>query len=130
MTHTVRTRGYPLPHPQVQDLLAYLRLALNPADDGAFLRVYNTPPRRLGDAKAAFITRLTELQVGIYVCVRGRAGPVVCVCVCVYECVFGSVGATRKGGMCVSVFAWLLESTSTGDVCVRVWPCVGCGLGR
>jgi hypothetical protein len=34
------------------------RLALNPADDEAFLRVLNVPPRRLGE----------KLQVGPVVC--------------------------------------------------------------
>ncbi|KAG2492020.1 hypothetical protein HYH03_009749 [Edaphochlamys debaryana] len=44
-----------IPFVLVQDTLAYLRLALNPADDSAFSRIYNTPPRRLGDVKAKFI---------------------------------------------------------------------------
>ena len=33
---------------EVKDLLAYLRLIENPADDAAFARVVNTPPRRIG----------------------------------------------------------------------------------
>ncbi|KXZ44052.1 hypothetical protein GPECTOR_75g776 [Gonium pectorale] len=47
---------------EVQDTLAYLRLAANPTDDAAFVRVFNTPPRRLGDQKAGFMTMLRDLQ--------------------------------------------------------------------
>ena len=35
---------------EIKDLLAYVRLIANPRDDGAFLRVINTPRRELGAA--------------------------------------------------------------------------------
>jgi DNA helicase-2/ATP-dependent DNA helicase PcrA len=38
---------------EVKDLLAYLRLAINPADAAAFWRALNTPKRGLGDAVRA-----------------------------------------------------------------------------
>src|SRR5712691_5542956 len=38
---------------EVKDLLAYLRLIANPADDEAFLRVVNVPRRGIGDASLA-----------------------------------------------------------------------------
>jgi DNA helicase-2/ATP-dependent DNA helicase PcrA len=42
---------------EVKDLLAYLRLIANPADDEAFLRVVNTPRRGIGDASLALLGR-------------------------------------------------------------------------
>ncbi|PNH07962.1 hypothetical protein TSOC_005549 [Tetrabaena socialis] len=50
---------------QVKDVLAYLRLAMNPADDAAFVRVFNTPPWGLGDAKGRFMGTLEALQEGL-----------------------------------------------------------------
>ncbi|MGH7605755.1 MAG: ATP-dependent helicase, partial [Gemmatimonadales bacterium] len=42
---------------EVRDLLAYLRLLANPADDEAFLRVVNVPRRGLGDASLALLVQ-------------------------------------------------------------------------
>ncbi|MGH7699525.1 MAG: ATP-dependent helicase [Gemmatimonadales bacterium] len=42
---------------EVKDLLAYLRLIVNPADDEAFVRVINVPRRGLGDASLAVLGR-------------------------------------------------------------------------
>ena len=40
---------------EVKDVLAYLRLIANPADDEAFLRVVNVPRRGIGDASLAVL---------------------------------------------------------------------------
>ncbi|AEO93558.1 DNA helicase [Bacillus phage G] len=42
---------------EVKDIIAYMRLSLNPHDDESFKRVYNTPSRYLG---AAFINKLQQ----------------------------------------------------------------------
>jgi DNA helicase-2/ATP-dependent DNA helicase PcrA len=42
---------------EVKDLLAYLRLIANPADNEAFLRVVNVPRRGIGDASLAVLVR-------------------------------------------------------------------------
>ena len=42
---------------EVKDLLAYLRLIANPADDEAFLRIVNVPRRGIGDASLAVLAR-------------------------------------------------------------------------
>src|SRR6266513_2610377 len=42
---------------EVKDVLAYLRLIANPADDEAFLRVVNVPRRGVGDASLAVLGR-------------------------------------------------------------------------
>ena len=42
---------------EVKDLLAYLRLIANPADDEAFLRVVNVPRRGIGDASLSLLVR-------------------------------------------------------------------------
>ena len=45
---------------EVRDVLAYLRLALNPGDDAAFRRVVNVPPRGIGQATLARLEGLAE----------------------------------------------------------------------
>ena len=37
-------------HIEIRDMLSYLRLLVNPADDNAFLRIINTPRRQIGSA--------------------------------------------------------------------------------
>ncbi len=49
---------------EIKDLIAYLALLANPAADQAFLRVVNTPPRKLGE-KSVELLRLAALQRGI-----------------------------------------------------------------
>lgn len=46
---------------EIKDLVAYLRLLVNPADDGAFLRVVNAPARGVG---AKSLERLVEWARG------------------------------------------------------------------
>src|SRR5437867_4626184 len=48
---------------EVKDLLAYLRLVANPADDEAFLRIVNVPRRGIGEASLAQLIR-TAAQWG------------------------------------------------------------------
>ena len=77
---------------EVKDLLAYLRLIANPADDEAFLRVVNVPRRGIGDASLALLvqaaagwrkpllevargaSRLAELRPNIKEALAGVAG--------------------------------------------------------
>ena len=42
---------------EVKDVLAYLRLVANPADDEAFARIVNVPRRGIGDASFALLVR-------------------------------------------------------------------------
>jgi DNA helicase-2/ATP-dependent DNA helicase PcrA len=42
---------------EVKDLLAYLRLIANPADDEAFVRIVNVPRRGIGDASLGLVVR-------------------------------------------------------------------------
>ena len=46
---------------EVKDVLAYLRLAVNPADTASFFRIWNTPRRGLGPAVEAQVR--TQLQL-------------------------------------------------------------------
>ncbi|HYT84147.1 MAG TPA: UvrD-helicase domain-containing protein [Gemmatimonadales bacterium] len=48
---------------EVKDVLAYLRLIANPADDEAFVRIVNVPRRGLGDTSLAQLIR-TALEWG------------------------------------------------------------------
>ena len=45
---------------EVKDLLAYLRLIANPADDEAFLRAVSVPRRGLGDSSVAAVGRAAQ----------------------------------------------------------------------
>ncbi|QDV06215.1 ATP-dependent DNA helicase PcrA [Planctomycetes bacterium Poly30] len=45
---------------EIKDLVALLRLALNPADDVAFVRVVNTPARGVGDTSLARLAHFAQ----------------------------------------------------------------------
>lgn len=49
---------------EVKDIVAYLKLALNPADDIALLRVINTPPRGIGKSSLDEIQAIAHRQQG------------------------------------------------------------------
>ena len=46
---------------EVKDLLAYLRVIANPADDEAFMRVVNVPRRGIGDASLALLVQAATI---------------------------------------------------------------------
>jgi DNA helicase-2/ATP-dependent DNA helicase PcrA len=51
---------------EVKDMLAYLRLVANPADDDAFLRIVNVPRRGIGDVTLARLAEWArEQRVGL-----------------------------------------------------------------
>lgn len=47
---------------EIKDVLAYLRLLVNRQDDAAFERVYNHPPRGIGDKTANAIRQLAKMH--------------------------------------------------------------------
>lgn len=60
---------------EVRDLLAFLRLVINPLDDAAFLRVVNVPPRGVGPkTQVALREEASDDGVSLLACARGR-GP-------------------------------------------------------
>jgi DNA helicase-2/ATP-dependent DNA helicase PcrA len=58
---------------EVKDALAYLRVALNPADDGAFGRIVNTPRRGMGEkARGSFTRSAAERTMPLAEAARDR----------------------------------------------------------
>ena len=47
---------------EIRDLMAYLKIVANPADDEAFRRAVNVPKRGLGDATIALLTERAALE--------------------------------------------------------------------
>ena len=47
-------------HKEVKDILAYIRLIINPRDDEAFKRIINTPARGIGDTTIARIDAIAK----------------------------------------------------------------------
>lgn len=51
---------------EIKDTMAYLRLLVNPDDDGAFLRIINTPRRQIGTSTIETLGRYaTERDIGL-----------------------------------------------------------------
>ncbi|MCW8346567.1 MULTISPECIES: DNA helicase Rep [Vibrio] len=50
---------------EIKDIMAYLRILVNPADDNAFLRIVNTPRREIGP--------VTLQKLGSYANMRGKS---------------------------------------------------------
>ena len=49
-------------HKEIKDILAYIRLVINPKDDEAFKRVVNYPARGIGDTTVGRIAQLAQAQ--------------------------------------------------------------------
>lgn len=58
---------------EVKDLLAYLRLVANRADDQAFLRIVNVPKRGIGDTSVAHLVAWANAQSATLIEAAGRA---------------------------------------------------------
>lgn len=73
MEQALRRRGIPYriykgssfyDHKEIKDMLAYMRLVINPKDDEAFKRVVNYPARGIGDTTVQRIGQLAEQRGG------------------------------------------------------------------
>ena len=73
MEQALRRRGIPYriykgssfyDHKEIKDMLAYMRLVINPKDDEAFKRVVNYPARGIGDTTVGRIQQLAEQRGG------------------------------------------------------------------
>lgn len=52
---------------EIKDMLAYMRLAVNPKDDAAFLRIIKAPSRKIGPKKVEELSGIgAELQLSLY----------------------------------------------------------------
>jgi DNA helicase-2/ATP-dependent DNA helicase PcrA len=58
---------------EIRDLMAYLKLVANPADDEAFRRAINVPRRGVGDATVALLTERAALDGMSLLAVASRA---------------------------------------------------------
>jgi DNA helicase-2/ATP-dependent DNA helicase PcrA len=61
---------------EVKDVLGYLRLAANPADDEAFLRIVNVPKRGIGDASVARLAEFARAERVPLLTAAARAGEI------------------------------------------------------
>jgi ATP-dependent DNA helicase Rep len=53
--------------PEIKDIMAYLRLIINPGDDNAFLRIVNVPRRKIGTSTLESLGRYaTEREISMY----------------------------------------------------------------
>ncbi|MBI4575898.1 MAG: UvrD-helicase domain-containing protein [Planctomycetes bacterium] len=98
---------------EVKDLLAYLRLSVNPRDDTAFLRAVNTPPRRVGK-QAITALREEAARRGVPLLEAARGAPIA---------TSGALrGAARRGVQGFLAVLAALEATPAGtpaEVLVR-----------
>lgn len=85
---------------EIKDVLAYLKVLVNPADDLSCLRIINTPPRGIGDVT---IKRLNEFAVSRGVSLLAAAGRA------------GEAGLSAGPGKKVSAFCALIASLA-GDL--------------
>ena len=52
---------------EIKDIMSYLRLVLNPDDDNAFLRIINTPRRKIGPSTLEALGNYSnEREIGLY----------------------------------------------------------------
>jgi len=61
---------------EVKDILAYLRVLVNPNDDECFLRIVNFPSRGLGDVALQNLKKFAEAKSPNLLCAAGMAGDI------------------------------------------------------
>ncbi len=91
---------------EIKDALAYARLAVNPSDDEAFLRVVNTPARGIGGT--------TIEQLGGYA--RKRELPLLAAAAQAAKEGFPKAAAAKKLGVFVKIIETIESQRNTPDV--------------
>ena len=59
---------------EIKDVMAYLRLIVNPDDDNAFLRIINTPRRQIGTSTIAAINEYAKIRECSLFCAINEVG--------------------------------------------------------